>query len=88
MKIENYLLNIILFLFRSVSMPFKKNGAYFATCASSKRLQDKKSNLIKFSFYWIIMFQMASYGQNIVPFTKRYNQQIKGDMLVIGNNIF
>jgi hypothetical protein len=29
---------------------------------------------------------MASYGQNIVPFTKRYNQQLKDDMLVIGNN--
>ncbi|MFV8333189.1 T9SS type B sorting domain-containing protein [Flavobacterium sp. GSP14] len=47
----------------------------------------KKRNLIKFGFFiGIIMFQMTSYGQNIVPFTKRYNQQVKGDMLVIGNN--
>ncbi|MFV8351881.1 T9SS type B sorting domain-containing protein [Flavobacterium sp. XS2P14] len=47
----------------------------------------KKRKLIKFGFFiGIIMFQMTSYGQNIVPFTKRFNQQVKGDMLVIGNN--
>ncbi|MFV8357101.1 T9SS type B sorting domain-containing protein [Flavobacterium sp. XS1P32] len=47
----------------------------------------KKRKLIKFGFFiGIIMFQMGSYGQNIVPFTKRFNQQVKGDMLVIGNN--
>jgi hypothetical protein len=75
MKIENYLLNIILFLFRSVSMPFKKMEHTLLPVLVLNDYRTRKSNLIKFSFfYWIIMFQMASYGQNIVPFTKIYNQ--------------
>jgi hypothetical protein len=45
MKIENYPLIILFYsYFEALAYP-SKNGAYFATCASSKRLQDKKKQL-------------------------------------------
>ena len=35
----------------------------------------------------LLFFSMLSYTQNYVPFTPRFDQDIKGDILLIGNNI-
>ncbi|WP_412560894.1 T9SS type B sorting domain-containing protein [Winogradskyella sp. MIT101101] len=35
----------------------------------------------------VMCFGMASFAQNYVPFTPRFNQDLKGDIVLIGNNI-
>jgi large repetitive protein len=34
-----------------------------------------------------VLFAIQSSGQNFVPFTPRFDKTLKGDMLLIGNNI-
>ena len=34
-----------------------------------------------------LCFGMVSYAQNYVPFTPRFNEDLKGDIVLIGNNI-
>lgn len=34
-----------------------------------------------------VLFGLQSFAQNFVPFTPRYNEDIKGDIVLIGNNI-
>ncbi|MCK8140462.1 T9SS type B sorting domain-containing protein [Flavobacterium sp. I-SCBP12n] len=47
-----------------------------------------KTTFFKISLFTIIFLQsFLSYSQNYVPFTPRYNKDIKGDMLLIGNSI-
>lgn len=88
MKIENYLLNIILFIIRIVSSPFKKNEDSMLLVLIPNHFRMKKQNLYKIVFFFgILAFHLTSYGQNFKIFTPRYNQQIKGDMLVVGNSI-
>ena len=46
-----------------------------------------KTTFFRIFLFTVIFLQgFISYSQNLVPFTKRFNQQIKGDKLVIGNN--
>ena len=35
----------------------------------------------------ILIFSMQAFAQNYVPFTPRFNQDLKGDIILIGNNI-
>lgn len=35
----------------------------------------------------VLFFGIQSYAQNFVPFTPRFNQDLKGDIVLIGNNI-
>lgn len=48
----------------------------------------KKNTFIK-SALVVVMFllNIISYSQNLKPFTPRYDQDVRGDMLLIGNNI-
>ncbi len=88
MKIENYLLNIILFIIRIVSISFKKNENSTLLVLIPNHFRMKKQNVFKVIFFFgIVAFHATSYGQNFKPFTARFNQQIKGDMLVVGNSI-
>jgi uncharacterized repeat protein (TIGR01451 family) len=46
----------------------------------------KLKNYFLLSLFFIVSFT-CSFSQNLKPFTKRFDQNVKGDMLIIGNNI-
>lgn len=45
-----------------------------------------KNTLLKW-FLLIFILSTSTYAQNFIPFTTKYNASIKGDMLLIGNNV-
>ncbi|MCV9929657.1 T9SS type B sorting domain-containing protein [Flavobacterium sp. LS1R49] len=48
----------------------------------------KKPTILKFALFALIFFQsIISYSQNLKPFTSRFDKNLKGDMLLIGNSI-
>ena len=48
----------------------------------------KKTTFLKIVLLIFVFLQhFNSYSQNYIPFAPRYNQDIKGDMLLIGNSI-
>ncbi|NNE31291.1 MAG: T9SS type B sorting domain-containing protein [Winogradskyella sp.] len=48
----------------------------------------KKPTFSKFVFVAIVLFiGIKTYAQNYEPFTPRFNQDLKGDIVLIGNNI-
>nr|HRM45809.1 hypothetical protein [Flavobacterium sp.] len=48
----------------------------------------RKTTFLKiFVLIFVFLQHFNSYSQNYIPFAPRYNQDIKGDMLLIGNSI-
>ncbi|MEZ4781370.1 MAG: hypothetical protein R2816_07375 [Flavobacteriaceae bacterium] len=48
----------------------------------------KKPTYIKTSLVVVLLlFGLQVFAQNYVPFTPRFNQDVKGDIVLIGNNI-
>jgi len=48
----------------------------------------KKTTFSRIAFViLLLLLGMQSFGQNFVPFNTRYDNTLKGDMLLIGNNI-
>lgn len=47
----------------------------------------KKNTLYKVYLIAILLSQIISYSQNLQPFSPRYQGSVKGDILMIGNNI-
>ena len=40
------------------------------------------------AFISLLFLGLQSYAQNYVPFTPRFNKDVRGDIVLIGNNIF
>jgi large repetitive protein len=47
----------------------------------------KNTLLKKLLLLFIFIVNISAYSQNFVPFTTKYNNSLKGDMLLIGNNV-
>jgi gliding motility-associated-like protein len=47
----------------------------------------KKPTYFKTSLVVMLLFGLQSFAQNYVPFTPRFDQDVKGDIVLIGNNI-
>ena len=63
-------------------MPKSLSGVY--------KKNDHSSLTYRLLPFYVVMFSIItfnSFAQNLVPFSPRYNQAIKGDMLLIGNNL-
>lgn len=59
-------------------LPFDKlRGSYFM----------KKNTFLRSICIALYLISFTSYSQNLKPFTPRYNADVKGDILLIGNNI-
>jgi gliding motility-associated-like protein len=88
MKIKNYLSIIILFTIRYVFDSFTKNEKKMILSLTPAEVRIKKYGLLKTIFILSVMAcNMSTHAQNFEPFTIRYNKEIKGNMLLIGNNI-
>ncbi|MEY2869016.1 MAG: hypothetical protein RIR01_1496, partial [Bacteroidota bacterium] len=46
-----------------------------------------KNSIKRYFVLGLLLMNFASFGQNYKPFSIRYNNTLKGDMLLIGNNI-
>ncbi len=47
----------------------------------------KKTTLLKATYVVLLLLSISSFSQNFTPFTPRFDADVKGDMLMIGNNI-
>jgi hypothetical protein len=88
MNIKNYPLKTILIAMRTlIASFFVAIEEQFSRLIPNK-IGVKKQSAFKIIFFFaVLVLHSTSYAQNFVPFTKRYNEQIKGDMLVVGNSI-
>ncbi|TRX07877.1 T9SS type B sorting domain-containing protein [Flavobacterium gawalongense] len=91
MKLKNYLLIVITFLVNSIPI-FNWFEVFFRlkfTKGNSKLKETMfVSPILKTFLVFITAFVcLTSNAQNYKPFTIRYNKELKGNMLLIGNNI-
>lgn len=47
----------------------------------------KKTTFLKATYVVLLLLSISSFSQNFMPFTPRFDADVKGDMLMIGNNI-
>ncbi|WP_300570485.1 T9SS type A sorting domain-containing protein [Flavobacterium sp.] len=47
----------------------------------------KKTTLLKATYVVLLLLSISSFSQNFIPFTPRFDADVKGDMLQIGNSI-
>lgn len=91
MKLKNYLLIVITFLVNSIPI-FNWFEVFFRlkfTKGNSKLKETMfVSPILKTFLVFITAFVcLTSNAQNYKPFTIRYNNELKGNMLLVGNNI-